>query len=283
MNAGWHVFLFAPALLAVILLARTLPARFAGEMPQVPGEDVLQLVLGDARRELSKGMLEMADDYFHGGMTHEGCTGLEGDHDHTDHTPDEAHGVEAGIHGVDMPAGAVRTGFPDPWHWINRHVHAQHHRHLSASEYDELLPWIWAACRSAPDNIQAWLIGSYVLTRKTGDATGGIRLLKQGVAANPASPELAFALGELYLNKLQQSTAAEPWFEKARATGLQGKRRDDLDARILQIRTLLYLGVLAKRRNDLQRLRTLLNEAASIHPDHQLTQALRRLLPSEDL
>ena len=33
----------------------------------------------------------------------------------------------------------------------------------------ELLPWVWASCRASPQNIEAVIAGSYVLSRMAGE------------------------------------------------------------------------------------------------------------------
>ena len=282
MRNRWHDLLALLPLLVVILLARTLPVRYAGAMPQVPGDDLLQLVLGDARRELGRQMLARADSYFHGGMSHEGCTGLEAQEDHPDHDDQPEHHDDDGddheSHGHAALGGPAGAGFPDPWQWIDRHVHAQPHRHLPEEEFDELLPWLWAACRSAPDDVQARLTAAYVLERRTGEPRAAIRLLEEGLTVVPGSPELAFALGELHLNRLKEAGVAERWFEQARVSSRPRAQAGDADAQLLEIRTLHYLAVLARRRNDAERLRALVAQAEAEHPAHTLTRAMRKLL-----
>lgn len=285
MRNRWHDLLALPPLLVVILLARTLPVRYAGAMPQVPGDDLLQLVLGDARRELGRQMLAKADSYYHGGMTHTDCTGIEAHAAHPDHDGQPEHpdhdGGDHELHGHAARAGSAGTGFPDlpdPWQWIDRQVHAQPHRHLELEAFDELLPWLWAACRSAPDDVQARLTAAYVLERQTGEPRAAIRLLEEGLNVVPGSPELAFALGELHLNKLKAAGEAERWFERARTNGQSRAQAGDTDAQLLGIRTLHYLAVLARRRNDRDLLQALVAHAEAEHPAHHLTGAMRKML-----
>ncbi len=281
MKRGCYNTLFGIALLLlVVVLAQAIPAHYADGMPQVPGDDVLQLILGDARRELGKAMLDRADLYFHGGMAHADCTGME-DHDHEAHAEhDEEHTEHDEEHAEhdDGHVAAAPSRAPDPWQWLNRRLHAPAHRHLADTEFDELLPWIWAACRASPNSIQAYLVGDYVLLRQTGNPAAGIRLLKQGVAANPGNPDLAFTLGERYLNQMKQPEEAERWFEQALANNPLDGRPDDVDAQILRMRTLDYLGHLAGRRGDRERIRTCLAEAESINPQHQVVRSLKHLL-----
>jgi tetratricopeptide (TPR) repeat protein len=229
-------------------------------------------------------MLDRADLYFHGGMAHADCTGME-EHDHEAHAEqdgehaehDEEHADASAEHPMDAVPDAAQSS-PDPWQWLNQRLHAPAHRHLADTEFDELLPWIWAACRASPNSIQAYQIGDYVLLRQTGNPAVGIRLLKQGVAANPGSPDLAFTLGERYLNQMKQPEEAERWFEQALANNPLDGRPDDADAQILRMRTLDYLGHLAARRGDRERIRTCLAEAESINPQHQVVRSLKHLL-----
>jgi len=63
-----------PALAAGALLTLVwgslMPTLFAGRLPQAAGEDIMAMLLGDARQVLSAAMLTKADDYFHGGAQH---------------------------------------------------------------------------------------------------------------------------------------------------------------------------------------------------------------------
>ena len=290
MRNRWLDLLLLPALLAVVLLARTLPARYGTAMPQVPGDDLLQLVLGDARRQLGQQMLAQADNYYHGGVTHADCTGLQG-HEHHDHAHDHhhAHGHDhhhdADHHHTSHDHGtgteASFTMRHDPWRWISSHVHAQHHRHIAEEQFGELLPWLWAACRAAPDDIQARLTAAYVIERVSGEAHTAIRLLEEGLEVVPDSPELAFSLGEMNLIRLKDEATAEQWFGQSLTNSAPRAAQGDEDARLLTIRSLHYLAVLAHRRNDTARLQELVRQAEAEYPTHKLTQAMRRMLRPE--
>ncbi len=263
-----HPWLPVIPLLLAAGLARRLPVHFAGGLPQAPGADVLHLVLGDARRELGKALLEQADGYFHGGVRHAECRELAADDAHAD---DAHHEHER------EPRDAV-AGFPRAWTWLNQRIHAQEHTHIGDAEFDELLPWVWAACRAAPDNIQAYLVGDYVLLRHTGGAAAGIRLLREGLAANPGNPELAFALGEREYHQNQAPGEAMFWFEFVRTNLPPERVEQDVDARILALRALHYLGKIAAERQDTPRVQACLREAEAIDRNHQVAGALRRLL-----
>ncbi len=153
----------------------------------------------------------------------------------------------------------------------------QLHRHLAEEEFNELLPWVWAACRAAPENIQAYQIGSYVLWRYTNDPAPAMRLLHEGLVANPESYELAFDLAEYYLNRMGDSAAAEEWFRRAYDWNRLDKRATE-EAKIIKLRTLLYLGHLAWQQGARDTIAELLHEAQQINPKHTAVTALQTLL-----
>ena len=249
-----------------VVLGRTIPILFAGGLPQVPGEDVVALVFGDARQELSVALMDKTEEYFHGGVRDVVCEGgLSAErHGH------EEHGHE---HGAAQPGGAA-----DAWSWINRRVHVQEDRHLKNEQAVELLPWLWAACRTSPKNVQAFEVGSYVLSSMAGKPEEGVRLLEEGIRKNPGCAELDFSLGELLLNTLHDAARAEPRFLAARdkAHPVEGPAGEE--ARGLKVRALFYLGYLAKQRGELERVGGYAKEAEALAPEHVCTQELRALL-----
>lgn len=270
MREKLHICICVLCALLAVTLGRGVPLLFSEGMPQAPGEDVLHLILGDARQELSAAMLEKAEEYFHGGLRDVDCDhGLESC---------EAHGSEADGHEAHAEAARSAAKARDPWAWVDRRIHAQEHRHLAGDQTVELLPWIWAACRASPKNVQAFQTGSYVLAKMARRPEEGVRLLEEGVRANPNDAGLSFSLGELLLNTLKDAARAEPCFVSAFEKCRPAEGPDGDDARLLKVRTLFYLGYLAKRRGDLARVRACLAEAEAVSPGHASVSGLRKLL-----
>ena len=287
MRQGLHSGLLVLGAALTLALGRAIPCRFAGEMPQVAGEDVLALVLGDARQLVSLAMLDKAEEYFHGGARIVAC-------DHLLHAEPEAHaerGHEA--HGQEGHAcsaacsghdDAVKSGAgqrADPWAWLNSRIHAQEHRHAEGKAAEELLPWLWAACRSSPQNVQAYENAAYVLARMTGRPAEAVSVLEEGIRKNPGSASLEFSLGELALRELRDPARAQRAFEAAREKCRPASGADGQDDRVLKARTLFFLGFLAKRRGDLARARGYLAEAEALLPEHVSTKDLQKLLKTE--
>jgi len=262
--------MLAAGVILTLALGRAIPRFGAERLPQIPGEDVLALVLGDARQQLSHLLFDKVEEYFHGGVRDVACPmgAMGGSQDH-DHEAAPAKACAAA-----EPAGLAA----DPWAWLNARVHMQEHRHLEDEQAAELLPWVWAACRVSPKNIQAYQAGSYVLARMVNRPEEGVRLLEEGVRKNPACAELDYSVGEMLLNRMRDPAGAEPWFQSALAKVRAASGRAGDEAQSLEVRTLFYLGYLAKRRGDLERLREVAREAASLDPEHVCTKDLRALV-----
>ena len=266
-----------------------IPVCFEGRMPQSSEEDVLALVLGEARLEISRSLEEKADMYFHGGVRHLDCeeglaakgrgvsasapaangmVAAEADHDEHDDHEHDAH-----------PAAA--TGFKG-WQWIDQRVHEQTHRHLKGDRIVEVLPWFWAACRVSPKNVASFENGAYVLAYELNKPEEGVRLLEEGVRNNPTVPELDFLLGQILFKLSHDAARAEPWFVSARAKCVPVQNNADRaeEVMLLRLRAVFYLGYLAKQRGDLERVRACLDEAESLAPDHTVTHDLKVLLES---
>ena len=284
--------LFQTGLLALcvglaVALGQALPRCFEGRLPQAPGEDVLALVLGDARLEISRTLEDKAEEYFHGGVRHSDCPrrarseekaeGHDGQNAQGAHDADgdrDEHDRHGGAHDAE---GAV--GF-DPWLWVDRRVHVQEHRELKGDQTVEVLPWLWAASRMSSKNTQAYENGAYVLANVLGKPGEGVLLLEEGIRNNPASPELDFSLGEVLFNRLHDAAHAEPWFASARAKCLpvQSSAAKAEELLLLRLRAVFYLGYIAKQRGDLDRARACLEEAESLEPASAATRDLRTLL-----
>ena len=125
------------------------------------GEDALSVAFGDTKATISRAMVHKADSYFHSGMDTKGVS------------------------------------FADPYCWINDRVHADtgEHCHLEGEKAVELLPWLWAAVRSDPSNVDAWTTAIYVAGREMGNRALAARLIAEARLHNPDSLELAWKHG----------------------------------------------------------------------------------------
>jgi len=261
----------APALTALLLAALIQTALiFSGaELPQRPADSILTLISDDTRQVVSQAMLTKVDEYFHGGLKVANC-----DHDH-----DHDHDSDPDEHGRHAPE---RTGGFPPFAWINRNIHAQEHRHLSDERAVELLPWIIAASRTSPHNIQAYETGSYILNRMTENPQVAIDFLREGIRNNPDSPELEVSLAEIYSNTVKDKAQAAASFERALAKSLARKRELTQDDLLLRLKIYFYMGVIARENHDIDRLRDAAQQAKELKEENVMTRSLAAWLAEEE-
>ncbi|MFO7937654.1 MAG: hypothetical protein R6V06_08640 [Kiritimatiellia bacterium] len=232
------------------------------QMPQKRGNSLLSLISEDTRMVLSSAMVKKTDDYFHGGVTAEGCTLehhakerlQEGEHHHHKHDHEDLN--------------HSRNFLREPFFWINSQIHAQEHRHLEKERSVELLPWFSAAVAASPHNIQAYEIGSYVLNRMTDKPELSIKFLKQGIEKNPENVSLELSLAEIYFNTLKDRKTATVHLNRALRKSLAKKGELTEDDRFMRLQIYHYLGVIARDNHDVEKLKRLYTEASVINP-HQ--------------
>ena len=278
-----HMLAAALAAAGATGLVRRLPAA---STPQVSGGDPVAIVLGDVRTLVGRKMVVKADEYFHGGVTDIDCSlghshhhhDHDGHDDHDDHDGhDEHHGHDEHGGHDDDEAAAVRA----PWAFVTRAVRLPSiERHLQGTDSREMLPWLWAACRVDSGNVNAYANAAYVLESLYGDFGKAIAVLDEGIAANPGSAELEFQKGSVLLLRLKDAGKARLAFESALAKIPRDKKlanRDDLDADLMMLRTLAFLGRIAHDEGDRPTVLRYLKRAQDINPAHSATAALRKL------
>ena len=247
-------------------------------MPQKSDSDPLAILFGDVRMLIGRRMIGKADEYFHGGVTDFDCS-LEHSHHHHGHN-DHDHPVHQDLHGDDEVAH-VRA----PWRFVTRAIHLPSiERHLEGESSREILPWLWAALRVDSGNVNAYANAAYVLSSMYGDKDKALAVLEEGLRTNPDSSELEFQKGELLLRDFKDPAKARAAFRSAFAKAPRDhhlENRDDIDATLLEVRALSYLGKLASADGDDLELRRCYDLARTIAPDHSITESLRRLAEGE--
>lgn len=290
------------ALLASALLAFSI-MKTAGDTPaQASSGDLLSVFFYDARAVLAKSLITRADSYYHGGVTM--GSGVLCDHDHADdeehvHTPvveAQTHDEE-GVHLHDTEEPTHRDHatharddkdvshqkhLTDPWQWINARIHVQEHHHLQGEEIEEIIPWIWAACRASPKNTEAYGMGWYVLTKMRKQVDAGLAILEEGIRNNPDDLDLAFTLGQSLYTDVKDEAAAEAAFllvrEKARrkSKGDLSKLSED-DGHSLSS-ALMYLTRMAEERRDLEAIHGYYEDARVAAPTYVATRGIARTI-----
>lgn len=245
--------------IAAAAIAFAMPKRYADEMPQYAGEDLFSLLFSDARALLGDSFIKVSDRYYHGGIdisytlpdhTDKFCEG--NDHDTGDHNGD-GH-----THHLDQPDSprhkSGSSNFPDPWAWLNARIHVQELRHLEGSELVEIVPWIWAAIKADPHNIDAYETGWYVMAKMQKRPEDGMKILEDGIKNNPESISLEVTRGQSLIGDMKDNVASEAAFLLAREKALKkcGGQPDNLSEEdvLLLRRALSYLIHFASERGD---------------------------------
>lgn len=268
------------ATLAVLvgLLVRIAPAR----MPQaLDGGDILTVLLGDAKKDISGAMLHEADSYFHGGVDMD-CHHLhDHGHDHEcNHNHQHGHDHEHGREGEGRAPARPNCGHGfDPWRWINSHIRAPEiDRHLEGGKAVEMMPWFWVAIKSDPHNVKAWSAAWYSAAHIMKDEALALRIATEGQRLNPESLEMACVLGRAYRAKTTRNQEkSEAIFHQVLELAHGKKELEDSDELSL-CSALGYLADSAKHRNDAQELTVLLNAARQFVPNYPITQTIERML-----
>ena len=252
----------------VWVLSHVAPAQ----MPQaIAGGDVLSVLLGDAKKDISGAMVREADSYFHGGVDMD-CHKMHDHHDHNhDHDHDhDNHAEEDHDH---------ETESFDPWRWINANIRAPEiDRHLDGGKAVEMMLWFWVAIKSDPHNIEAWSTAWYAASHLMKDEALALRIATEGQRLNPESLEMACVLGRAYRAETTHDQAkSEAMFHKVLDLA-KGKKEMEESDRLPLCSALGYLADSAKHRNDTQELSVLLNMARRFAPNHPTTLAVERML-----
>lgn len=254
------------AALTVLALAAPRCIRLSGDLPQVGDADPVAVVLGDVRMLVARKMIWKADEYFHGGVTEINCT--------NDHNLQERHDRDNGEDEEPSQNGNGAAPLFAPWNFITSSVRLPPvERHLEGETTRELLPWLWAACRVDSGNVNAYANAAYVVESMYQAPEKALEVLDLGIAANPASGELEFQKGQLLL-KLDRESEAVSSFAAAYNKSRKDKAEDhDLTA----VRALGYLGMIAARNGDTEKLNDCREKAEAIAPTHSITLQLKQL------
>ncbi len=181
---------------AFVLATKLHPEMSAFAARRPDSGDPLTALLGDGRRLFANHFYVKADVYFHSGFY---PTVFDNQESHqTAHIAEDA-GVSEG-----QNTGDEEHFLGPPRDWIDAHGRKHFpsvHTHLGEDSPDksrhaerEILPWLKLASRLDPNKIESYTVAAYWL-RQTGKPVEAEEFLREGLRANPDSPEILFELG----------------------------------------------------------------------------------------
>lgn len=208
----------SPALILTFLmvvcfsLATWLQPRAVNLGKRGQSDDIIKIVLGDARRMFANHFFTKADVYFHSGyypsFFDQAYAQQAAD---TKHHLTEMH--EAGHHDHDEDEHEKAMDFlGKPMDWIDsfgRHFYSSHHSHLDKpGEAREILPWLHVSAELDPQRVETYIVASFWLRENMNKVDEAEAFLREGLQANPASYEILFELGRLYNENRHNPTLA---------------------------------------------------------------------------
>jgi len=255
---------------------------------------LLANVLGDSRRFLSFKMIEIADEYYHGGVQHKECTHGIGhhqnghDHDHqktlsSGHEPQQ-HEKHSSRHRDGVSEKHPRKHQWTSWSgFINAKIHPSGHKHLKGKRYEkEIVPWVWAAVEANPHNISAYQVAAYWLANRLGKPEQALKIIAKGIKENPESCELELGRARVLFRHKANYERALIHLRKAlakwnNATSVQSEALSKSD-KIMYERIIFYLVDCNMRLNRSEAAKKYVQEALPIiRHKKELRQKLQRL------
>lgn len=183
---------------------------------QIKNEGIFSAILGESQRLISALLYIKADIYFHrgyypsifdmsnvGGKKH-----LESSTESTDHKEDdkEHHHHEDGLDYLGKPLDCIdqfsRSFYP------SQHLHADE----IAGGAREILPWLKMSASFDPTRVENYTVAAFWLRSRLNKVEEAEAFLREGLRANPGSPEILYELGRIYReNKKDNFRARNIW------------------------------------------------------------------------
>lgn len=150
-------------------------------------------LLGESRQMVADYFYTQADVYFHSG--------------YYPSIFDEARKQEEADSDVSHPEESAsqkeEKGFMGPpLDWIDRfsrHFLPSRHTHLPGETVREMLPWLKLSADLDPHHLQSYLVADYWLRTSLHKPDEAEDFVRDGLKYNPRSPDLLFALAQIYL------------------------------------------------------------------------------------
>ena len=249
-------------------------------------DTVLKVLLGDTRRSFAGYFYRQADVTFHSGYypsifdrreqpTASPIQGGQDEHAGHGHDEHEEHHVhtENCDHSHDAHEKEMAAGEPRDWiERFGRHFRHTEHTELSGERTREILPWLRLSAEMDPQNVETYTLTAYWLRtqlRKTDEAE---QFLREGLQANPRSPEILFALGQLQFDDRRDPTRARNLWEMALRRWVEqesGKEKPD-NALLREIT--MHLARLEEEQGNLQRAIEHLERTQKVSPNPEAIQ-----------
>ncbi len=249
-------------------LATLLQPRVSAWDQRSGADSVLKVLFGDGRRLFANHFFVKADVSFHSGYypsifdqaqapkTSRHMTAQEGSPEEEEH--------ERKMNFLGPPKDWIER--------FGRHFMITEHTHLAAGNEREILPWLKLSADLDPQRIDTYTVAAYWLRVRLGKVAEAERFLREGLRANPNSPEILFELGRLYLENYKDPVRARNVWELAlRRWREQETSKKEPDTFLLEQIT-SHLALLEEQAGYLERAISYLAMAQKVSPNPDALQ-----------
>jgi len=269
--SSYLIFVF---LIAVCFsLSTVLQPRAVSWSRRASSDSVLKILFGDGRRLFADHFFRKADVYFHSGYYPTIFDRSQAPKDTRHMTTEEDGHDEERDHEKDHEKEMDFLGPPKDWiERFGRHFLVTEHTHLSGGTEREILPWLKLSAELDPQRVETYTVAAYWLRSRLGRVADAEAFLREGLRANPDSPEILFELGRLYYQSYHDSDRARNLLELALrkwTTREGGKKEPDL---FLLEQIAVYLSTLEQEAGNLTRAIDLLQLAKKASPQPDILQ-----------
>lgn len=191
------------------------PRREARASANQPTSSDLGDLLGDGREMVADYFKTEADVYFHSGYY---PSIFDQARQQEEADSDVMHPEEPGGSNGGQGAQEEKGFMGPPLDWIDRfgrNFLPSRHTHLPGEEIREILPWLKLSAELNPHNIQTYMVTDYWLRKRLRQSQEAEDFLRDGLRSNPHSPDLLFALGQIYLEDRKDYPRARNLFVAA--------------------------------------------------------------------
>ena len=186
--------------------------------PRAQAGSLLEVLLGDGRRMFANHFFTKADVYLHSGyypsLFDQAKMNCEGQRAGT------AHDAESGAeHTKPAHDEEAHDFLGKPTDWLDafgRKFRITEHTHLETNGAErEILPWLRLSAELDPQQVETYTVAAYWLRAKLGKVPEAEEFLREGLRANPDSPEILFELGRLLYENREDATRARNVWQRA--------------------------------------------------------------------
>ena len=162
-----------------------------------------------------------------------------------------------------------RTAFEDSFFQeLHEEVSPQGHAHLGGESIREIMPWLWLAIRSDPQNVESYLVAAFWLSGELDRPDLAHEILNKARYSNPGSYHVRIARGRLHVEQGEMHDAARA-FDAALVLWPGEEDPEGVDARLGKRNILLHNALLHEMSGENDDAIKALRGILAMYPDRK--------------